>query len=114
MKFRFKAWDIDHKLFIYMDFDDIDDTLFGRHGIIENTVLEPWQQFVGLHEKWRSSGDKGEEIYANDILKISTDRGEFTSKVYWDSRGARVKTPMGSMVSLNQYEQYSVVGHIYA
>lgn len=110
---HFRAWDVDHKCFVYLDLNNPEEGLFGRHGIIQNTVLLPWQQFTGLHEKWRSTGDKGKRIYADDIVEVSTDVDNFLSKVYWSFNGVRVKTPDGNMHQLSHFEQYTVRGNIH-
>jgi hypothetical protein len=60
---RFRAWDIDRKDFIYFNLNDPDALLFGRHGVLENTVVEDWQQYTGHFDpngqEW-AIGDIGE------------------------------------------------------
>lgn len=68
---KFRAWDNDHQTFIYLDLGNVEDAMFGRHGIVENTILKPWQQYTDLKDK------DGKEIYEGDILKV----GDFIFEV---------------------------------
>src|SRR5258706_15782548 len=76
---KFRAWDIDHKQFIYFDLGNPDDNLFGRHGVLGGTVIKDWQQFTGLLDK------NGKEIYEADQFIYNFDKWE----IFWQETFGR-------------------------
>ena len=105
---KFRAWDIDHKQFIHFDLNDPDAELFGRHGILADTVIEPWQQFTGLTDS------KGKEIYEGDIIKYFNRYGEKQkiNPVVFDL-GMFCINDDDIYVKLSQANRVEVIGNIY-
>ena len=108
---KLRAWDKDHKYFIYFDLNDIDDDLFGRHGVLQNTAIEEWEQYTGLKDK------KGKEIYEGDIYKNKYNQGTRAGTIIYNHDGFKIQFKdqsnpkrMGSKSNKNNGE---IIGNIY-
>ena len=84
----FRAFDIDKKEFILFNLKEPDEYLFGRHGVLANTVTKDWEQYIGLKDENKQKAFEGDIIFVGEhyegdhrypptIYEIIFEDGEF-------------------------------------
>lgn len=109
---KFRAFDKVQGHFVYFELGTMDGKMWHTPPIYSNHVIEPWEQFTGLHDK------NGKEIYEGDILGTATGHNltiewnEPTASFLLNDLGSLVeKLPDGAWFPVYKYSE--VIGNIH-